>query len=190
MFQSLARARFILRLRRLRKSLEAFGRDRRGTAAIEFAFFASFLSVATLNVAEISVYIFQRMQVENATQMAVQAAWKTCDTSHLPATTNCPGLNTAVSNSVQSTPLGSRVRLQSGSPSEGYYCVNAANVLQYMGSINDKPVDCSAAGNAGAAPADYIQIQTTFDYAPMFSGLTVGGLFSSTIQRTTVMRLQ
>jgi Flp pilus assembly protein TadG len=189
MFQSLARARTILLVRRLRENLKALGQDRRGTAAIEFAFFASFLSVATLNVAEISVYIFQRMQVENATQMAAQAAWKTCDTSQLPATTKCPGLTTAVTNSVQSTPLGARVQLQSGSPSEGYYCVNASNVLQYMSGVDSKPADCSAAGNAAAQPADYIKIQTTFNYTPMFSGLTVGGLFSTTIQRTTLMRL-
>ena len=189
MYQSSTRARAIHLVRRLRESLEAFGRDRRGTAAIEFAVFAGFLSVATLNVAEVSVYIFQRMQVENATQMAAQAAWKTCDTNHLPATTNCPGLSIAVASSVQSTPLGSRVQLQSGYPAEGYYCVNAQNVLQYMSSVDSKPSDCSSAGNAGALPADYITIQTTFDYVPMFSGLTVGGLFSRTIQRTTVMRL-
>ena len=190
MFESLAHASTILRLRRFCEKLNALGQDRRGTAAIEFAFFASFLSVATLNVADISVYIFQRMQVENATQMAAQAAWKTCDTSHLPATTNCSGLTTAVNNSVQSTPLGSRVQLQSGSPSEGYYCVNASNELQYMSSVGQMPTDCSAAGNAAAKPADYITIQTTFDYTPMFRGLTVGGLFPATIQRTTLMRLQ
>src|SRR5690242_4453321 len=123
MFQSLARATVKLLVRRLRQNVRAFGRDRRGTAAIEFAFFASFLSIATLNVAEVSIYIFQRMQVENATQMAAQAAWKTCDTSQLPATTNCSGLTAAVTSSVRSTSLGSRVQLVSGSPSEGYYCV-------------------------------------------------------------------
>jgi Flp pilus assembly protein TadG len=188
MFQSLARARAIRLAQRLRESLEALGRDRRGTAAIEFAFFSSFLAVATLNVAEVSVYIFQRMQVENATQMAGQAAWKTCDTNHLPATTNCPGLTSAVTSSIQSTTLGSRVQVQSGYPAEGYYCVTASNVLQYMSSVDSKPADCSAVGSA-ATPADYITIRTTFDYAPMFSGLTIGGLFSRTIQRTTVMRL-
>lgn len=189
MYRSSPRATAIRLVRRLRKSLEALGRDRRGTAAIEFAVFAGFLSVATLNVAEVSVYIFQRMQVENATQMAAQAAWKTCDTSQLPATTNCPALATAVTSSLQSTPLGSRVQLQSGFPSEGYYCVTASNVLQYMSSVASKPTDCSAAGSAGTQPADYITIQTTFAYVPMFSGLTVGGLFSGTIQRTTIMRL-
>ena len=189
MFQSLTRATMKPLVRRLRRDLRTFGRDRRGTAAIEFAFFASFLSIATLNVAEISVYIFQRMQVENATQMAAQAAWKTCDTSHLPATTNCSGLTAAVTSSLQSTSLGARVQLQTGYPSEGYYCVTAQNELQYMTGVDSKPADCSAAGNAGVQPADYIRIQTTFTYTPMFSGLTVGGLFSTIIQRTTIMRL-
>lgn len=190
MFQSLARAMMVFSVPRLRGSLKAFGRDRRGTAAIEFAFFASFLSVATLNVAEISMYIFQRMQVENAAQMAVEAAYKACDTSHIPATTSCPGLNTAVTNSVQGTPLGARVQLTAGSPSEAYYCITAQNGLQYMSSVDNKPADCSAAGNAAAQPADYLTIQTTFNYTPMFAGLTVGGLFGSTIQRTTTMRMQ
>jgi Flp pilus assembly protein TadG len=182
-------ARLILGARRFGDKLKALGEDRRGTAAIEFAFFASFLSVATLNVAEVSIYIFQRMQVENATQMAGQAAWKACDTSHLPATTNCPGLMSAVTSSVQSTPLGSRVQIQSGSPSEGYYCITVSNTLQYLSAADSKPMDCSAVGNAAATPADYIQIQTTFHYTPLFRGLTIGGLFSTTIQRTTLMRL-
>jgi Flp pilus assembly protein TadG len=191
MFQALTGVMTSPLVLRLRAKVQAFAHDRRGTAAIEFAFFVGFLSVATMNVAEISVYIFQRMQVQNAAQMAVQAAWKTCNTSALlPATTNCSGLNTALTNSVQSTALGSRVQLESGSPSEGYYCVTSQNVLQYMSSVDNKPVNCSAVGNAAAQPADYITIQATFNYAPMFSGLTVGGLFPTTIQQTTTMRLQ
>jgi Flp pilus assembly protein TadG len=189
MFRSPARARTMLHVRRLCESLEALGRDRRGTSAIEFAFFASFLSVALLNVADISIYVFERMQVENATQMGAQAAWKACDTTQLPATTNCPGLATAVTHSVQSTSLGSRVKLQSNSPSEGYYCVNSSGVLQYVSDVNSKPADCSAAGNPGLNPGDYIKVQTTFSYAPLFPGLTVGRLFATPITRTTIMRL-
>ena len=188
MFQSLVRAMTTLRVPRLRKHAKAFGQDRRGTAAIEFAFFVSFLSVATLNVAEISVYIYQRMQVENAAQMGAQAVWKTCNTSSLlPATTNCSGMTTALTNSVQSTALGARV--QSSSPTEGYYCVTAQNALQYMSSVDSKPADCSAVGST-AQPADYITIQTSFNYTPMFAGLTIGGMFPTTIQQTTTMRLQ
>ncbi len=189
MFRSLAGARTIFHVPRFGGGLKALGRDRQGTAAIEFAIFAGFLSIATLNVADISIYIYQRMQVENATEMGAQAAWKTCDTSHLPATTNCPGLSTAVTNSVQSTSLGSRVKLQSGSPSEGYYCVNSSNQLQFVSDVSSKPANCSAAGNAALTPGDYIKVQTTFTYAPLFPNLTVGGLFATPITRTTYMRL-
>src|SRR6202165_2182398 len=117
---------------------QAIWADRRGVAAVEFGLFAIFLSLALANVADVSIYIYQRMQAENATQAGVQAAWKTCDTSHLPATTNCPGLATAVQNAVKSTSLGTLVTLQSGSPSEGYYCVNASNALQYVSDVNTK----------------------------------------------------
>ena len=67
--------------------------DRRGVAAIEFGFFAIFLSAALANVADVSIYIYQRMQVENATEIAAQAALKTCGAAavpKLPATTIAP----------------------------------------------------------------------------------------------------
>ena len=163
--------------------------DKRGVAAIEFALFAGFLSLAVLNVADVSMYIYQRMEAENATQVGAQAAWKTCDIAHLPASTNCPGLATAVQNAVSSTSLGTRVSLQSNSPSEGYYCVNSANALQYAGDVSSKPADCTAAGMPSLQPGDYIQVQTTFPYAPLFPGITVTGAFATPITRTAMMRL-
>jgi len=93
--------------------------DQRGVAAIEFGFFAIFLSFALANVTDVSIYVYQRMQVDNATQVAAQAALKTCS-SKLPATTSCTGLTTAVNNALGSTSLGASVSLISGSPSEGY----------------------------------------------------------------------
>src|SRR5215471_14129081 len=115
--------------RKICRSLAALRRDRRGAAAIEFAMCAGFLSVAVLNAADVSIYLYQRMEVENATEMGAQAAWKTCPMTQLPATVNCAGLNSAVTQAVQSTSLGTHVTLQSGSPSEGYYCVNSSNAL-------------------------------------------------------------
>ena len=125
---------------------KAMWADQRGVAAIEFGLFAIFLSLALANVVDVSIYIYQRMQAENATQVAAQAAWKACDLSQLPATTNCPGLTTAMQNALQSTSLGTRVSLISGSPSEGYYCVNSSNALQYVSDVSSKPADCTAAG--------------------------------------------
>jgi len=106
--------------------------DQRGVAAIEFGFFGIFLAAALANVTDVSIYVYQRMQVENATQVAAQAAWKACDLPQLPATVNCPGLATAVANALKSTSLGTRVAMMAGSPSEGYYCVNSSNALQYV----------------------------------------------------------
>jgi Flp pilus assembly protein TadG len=168
---------------------KAIWSDRRGVSAIEFALFAGFLSLALANVADVSIYIYQRMQAENATQVAAQAAWKNCDLSHLPATTNCPGLATAIQNALASTSLGARVSLVTGSPSEGYYCVNSSNVLQYVSNVSSKPADCTAAGMPSLKPGDYIQVQTTFPYTPLFPGLSVSSTFPTPINRTAIMRL-
>jgi len=168
---------------------KAIWADQRGVAAIEFGFFAIFLSLALVNVTDVSIYIYQRMQAENATQVAAQAAWKACDLSQLPATTNCSGLATAVQNALGSTSLGTRVSLISGSPSEGYYCVNLANGLQYVSDVSSKPADCTAAGMPSLQPGDYIQVQTTFPYAPLFPGLSVTSTFATPINRTAIMRL-
>ena len=102
---------------RIIKHVAALRADKRGVAAIEFAVFAGLISLGMLNVTDVAVYVYQRMQVEYATQAGAQAAWRTCDINHLPATNNCSGLNTAVTNAVQGTSLGNRVTLQSGSPS-------------------------------------------------------------------------
>ena len=173
----------------LAHATKAMWNDRRGVAAIEFGLFVIFLSLGLANVADVSMYIYQRMQVENATEIAAQAAWKTCDLSQLPATTSCPGLATAVQTAVQSTSLGTRVSLISGSPSEGYYCVNSSNALQYVSDVSSKPADCTAAGMPSLQPGDYIQVQTTFSYAPLFPGLSVASTFGTPINRTAILRL-
>jgi Flp pilus assembly protein TadG len=169
--------------------IKAFSSDQRGVAAIEFGLFAIFLSLALVNVTDVSIYIYQRMQAENATQVAAQAAWKACDPSQLPATINCSGLTTAVQNALGSTSLGTRVALISGSPSEGYYCVNSLNALQYVSAVSSKPADCTAAGMPSLKPGDYIQVQSTFPYAPLFPGLSISSTFSTPITRTAIMRL-
>jgi Flp pilus assembly protein TadG len=172
-------------------AIRIFRSDARGVAAIEFAFFAGLLAVGMLNVTDIAVYVYQRMQVEYATQAAVQAAWKTCSTDQqLPATKNCSGLNTALQAAVRSTSLGTGVSLQSGSPSEAYYCANSSNMLQYMSGVDSKPADCTAAGAPGLLPGDYITITTTFAYAPLFPGITVAGNFATPITKTATMRLE
>jgi Flp pilus assembly protein TadG len=171
--------------------ITAIWADQRGVAAVEFGLFAIFLSLALVNVTDVSIYIYQRMQAENATEVAAQAAWKACDLTVLPPTTDCstdPYL-TAVQNALGSTSLTTRVALVSGSPSVGYYCVNSSNALQYVSAVSSKPADCTAAGTPSLQPGYYIQVQTTFTYTPIFPGMSVAGTFPTPITRTAMMRL-
>ena len=168
-----------------------FYSDERGTSAIEFAFFASILAFAILNVSDISIYLYKRIQVEDATQMGAQAVWKACDPSngYLPATTNCPSLTTAITNAIQSTSLSTAVSLQAGSPAEGYYCVNSSGQLQYVSAVSSKPADCTVAGMPSNMPGDYITITASYAYAPIFHGVSVAAAFPTPIIRTSMMRL-
>ena len=172
--------------------ITAIWADQRGVAAVEFGLFAIFLSLALVNVTDVSIYIYQRMQAENATEVAAQAAWKNCDLTVLPPTTDCSTLPASV-NAVQSalggTSLGTRVALVSGSPSVGYYCVNSSNALQYVSAISSKPADCTAAGTPSLQPGYYIQVQTTFTYTPIFPGMSISSTFPTPINRTSLMRL-
>jgi Flp pilus assembly protein TadG len=171
------------------KSLIALRRDVRGLASIEFALIAGFLCYALLNVADVSVFLFDRVQVNNATQMGAQAAWATCDLNHLPASTKCPGMNSAITSAVQSTGLGNSITLQSGSPSEGYYCVNTSGALTWVSNVSSPPNNCSSVGSSSTVPADYVVVQTTYTFAPIFPGLSVGGLLPTTLTSTSYVRL-
>jgi Flp pilus assembly protein TadG len=164
--------------------------DERGVAAVEFAIIVSVVMVALLNAVDVAKYFFERMQVENAAQMGAQSAWATCDTTKLPATTNCSALSSAVSAAIQTTSLGSSVKLKSGSPAEGYYCVNSSNVLEYVSNVSSKPANCSSVGSASDQPGNYIQVQTTYTFKPIFPGLGIGSMLPTPITASALMRLQ
>lgn len=169
--------------------LRALRQDTGGVAAVEFALIGTFLCVGMLNVVDVAAYAYQQMEVANAAEMGAQAAWQTCDQTMLPATTACAGLTSAVTAAIQSTALGQSVTLVSGSPSEGYYCLNSSNALQRVSDITSKPSDCSATGEAGVSPGDYIQVQVTYTYAPLFLDITVASLLATPIVETAFMRL-
>ena len=177
---------------RATQKASALKQDERGASALEFAIFAGILAFGLLNTADISIYIYKRMQVENATEMAAQAAWKACDPSkgYLPATLSCPNLTTAMTQAAQSTALGNQVTIATGSPQEGFYCLNDAGALQHVANASlNPPADCSSTGLPGQQPGDYIRVTTSFSYAPLFPGVTVAGVFPTPIMKTSMMRL-
>jgi Flp pilus assembly protein TadG len=172
--------------------IKAMPADQRGVAAVEFGIFVPLLFLALANVVDVTIYLYQRMQVQNATEVAAQAAWKTCDLTVLPPTTDCSTLAasaTAIQNALKSTSLGTAVTLVSGSPSVGYYCVNSSNALQYVSAISSKPADCTAAGTPSLKPGYYIQVQSTFTYTPIFPGMSISGTFPAPINGASLMRL-
>jgi hypothetical protein len=98
-------------------------------------------------------------------------------------------MSAAVTAAVQSTALGTAVQLQSGYPSDGYYCPNSGGTLQYVSAYSSPPANCSAAGNSGLAPAEYVKVQTTFTYTPIFAGLSVVSILPTTITATSYVRM-
>lgn len=168
-----------------------FRDDKRGAAAVEFALSATILIFCLFNAIDAARYAYQLMEVENAAQLAAQAAWKTCNSNAmLPATQNCSGLSSAITTAIQSTSLGSAVTLAASYPQEGYYCATSASQLAPVGSLSSKPANCSSAGSSSTFPGDYIQVQVTFNYQSLFHGMTViSQMASSTISKTSWMRL-
>ena len=169
--------------------LRALIADCGGVAALEFALFVPFLVIGLLNVSDTGVYLYKRMEVESAAQVGAMSALKACSINRIPATMHCPELNAAVTAAVQSTSLGTGIIVSS--VSEGYYCLNASEALQYVASASSpSPSDCSAVGKSGLAPADYLTVTASYNYAPLFNAITIAGAFKTPITKTAMMRIQ
>lgn len=151
-----------------------FRRDLRGAAAAEFAIWLFFLVPAILNIIDLGVYVFRRMQVDSAAQAAVQAAFTNCNISAGSSSgSTCPNMSGAIARAIASTSLGSSVTQQS--INEGNYCADATNNV-----LNS----CSTTG-AG----HYIYITVQYTNEPVFPGVTVASILPSTITRTAWTRL-
>jgi len=170
------------------RALRRFLKAQDGAAAVEMSLVGVVFLGAVFNAVEIGRYGLALLQVNTAAQAGVAAAYKACDTQHLPATQNCADLATAVGAALHSTSLGDKIALQ-GSIQEGWYCVNATTKkLQYMDNASSKPADCTAAQNAGAAPGLYLSVQASYAYKVLMPG-TVAATFAPTIARTAMTRL-
>ena len=174
-----------------------YRRDEKGAAAVEFALVLTLLTVPVLNVVDLAMYAWDRMQLDNAAQVAAQAAWATCAApANHPATpnsyANCTGMPAAVTQAVQSTSLGASVSVTT--IAENYYCLNTStNTLVVVGNFpNSKPANCAAGGIGGQAsdvPGDYIQITASYTFAPIFPAVSIASTLTSPITRQAWMRL-
>jgi hypothetical protein len=97
--------------------------------------------------------------------------------------------------------LGSNVTLVAGSPTEGYYCTTTTGALQLVGTgpgtvgsppTKPAPDTCAAVASASdltAVPGDYVKINVSYTYAPIFSGVSVAGLLGTSVTQSVWMRL-
>ena len=181
---------------RLLCGLRRYRRDQKGAAAVEFALVLTLLTVPVLNVVDLAMYAWDRMQLDNAAQIAVQAAWATCSTNaNRPASpnsyANCAGMPGAVTLAAQSTSLGTNVTWVL--TSEAYYCITTGGALVFAAAATaTPPSDCSKNGLGGQAsdvPGDYVQITTSYPFTPIFPAVSIASTLTSPIRRTAWMRL-
>lgn len=181
------------------RTLTSFWRETRGAAAAEFVMWVTILALPVLNVVDLGMYVFQKMQLQMAAQAATHAVWKSCDKSaKLPAVANCTGLAATIQAAAQSTTLGSKVTVVAGSPTEGYYCVDGAGALQLVGTagkigttpVKPSPFNCATKiASSTTVPGDYVQVTVSYPYQPVFTAVSVANLLTTPITKTSWMRL-
>lgn len=175
--------------------------DRGGAAAAEIALWLTVLTLPALTVVDIGTYVYSTMQVQAAAHHAADAARKACGWNAVPLTSssNCnqTTLTSAIAAAAQSTSLGSNVAVSSGYPQEQYYCVDATGALTAVGTAGTSgspptpPADCSGVTKTSTAAAgDYLKVQVTYTYAPMFNGITLSAGLPSPITATAWLKMQ
>lgn len=177
----------LLRLARLCAICTTYIKGHRAAAAAEFAIILPILAIPILNVVDLGVYAYDRMQLDNAAQVGAQAAaqavWGTCTPAGYGpfGYYSCSALVSASTTAANSTSLGSVWQ----STSEQYCC---------PGSTSTSPVTCSGAVTATSTPPsctyeDYVLVTAKYDYSPIFSAISVASLLTTPITRTAYMRL-
>jgi len=175
--------------------------DRRGAVALEFALWLGLLTVPLLNAIDLGFYAFQAIQVREAADVAAQAAEVLCSPLDVPAATKCTNLSTQLTSAAQSTSLGTHVTVSTATSKswEGYYCANKTGGLTVVsgdtwnlstGTPPSSVPSCSGTvtGNSNNA-SDYIVVNVTYSFKPLFGAVSVAGLLGSTISQTAWMRL-
>jgi Flp pilus assembly protein TadG len=174
------------------KMLRNFLGDCRATAAAEMALIVPAIAFIGLNVADMSVYLYTKMQVDLAGHEAVGAARVLCATgAQLPAKQNCGvSLDSTMLSAAQSTTLGTNVTL--GTSSEAFYCATTGAVLTQVAAYNaTPPADCSGTvATSTAKPGDYISVTASYPFTSIFPGASIAASLPATITRTAWMRLK
>ena len=181
----------MMRRSRILRRRAPYTRSEEGIAAVEFAIWTALLVPVVVSAIDLGMYAYDKIQVANAGQTAVQAAWAYwyANCSAQTTTTGCDAVSPSGSftNAVkyaitQSSNLGvsapSSVTRGSASVTEGTYCANTSGQLATSG--------CPTGWTSGY----YYALTVTYTYHPLFSGASVTGLLPGTISQTSWVRLK
>jgi Flp pilus assembly protein TadG len=175
------------------RRLRAFGRADLGAAAAEFAIVATLLVYMLVNVVDLGMYVYARMQVENAAQAAAEKVFVACESSTTTdVTSKCSGVAGVITTAAQQTSLGTSVTAQIAStPGEGWYCSNGSGgMTRSSTAITAAQPNCllTVLLNVSAA-GDYLPITATYTYTPVFPGATVTSIIGTSISKTVWIRV-
>lgn len=165
-----------------------FAADERGIAAVEMSVVGALLATALMNVAEVGRYAYIAAEVAAASQAGAQVILTTCDTLHTPITLACPDSQSAIVTATQGTSLGADLKIKTP-VNEGWYCLKDDGTLKFEGKADEKPEDCGDVGEPQQRAELYVQVTASYDYQPMFPGLTLAQAFPGQISRTAWMRV-
>jgi Flp pilus assembly protein TadG len=163
----------------------AFPADRRGAAAAEFAMVGAVLGFILMNVVDVGMYVYEKMEVQNAAQTASEAVLANCEANAPDVTANCKSLSAYVSTAVHGTSLGANV--SAGATTEKWQC-------DVSGALSDpdsgSTISGTAPGCGGTTVAgDYVTTSATYTYHPVFGHLSVVSLLSSAITGSATIRV-
>ncbi|MGA0604114.1 TadE/TadG family type IV pilus assembly protein [Caulobacter sp. KR2-114] len=178
-------------------TLRRFLADRGGAAAAELALILGLLTIPLMSVVDLGVYAFERMQVQNAAQMAAQSLWSTCSTTaYWPVTKFCSTGQSNATLGAQQSSLGTDVTVSS--IVDGYYCMDTTGTPQAIGSTGTystpltltKPTSCGSGTWSSTAPAEYVTVTVAYTYKPAFGSVSVGSILNSAMSESSMVPIK
>lgn len=170
--------------------------DSGATAAAEMALVLPGIAYIMLNVADMGIYLYTKMQVDLAAHEAVGAARGLCNKSaELPAKQNCGStLYSTMLAAAQSTTLGTNVTIGGSvnAVDDKWYCSDSSAVLQEVANYDAAPpTDCSGTlSGSTAKPGEYVSVTASYSFSPIFPGASIAAMLPANITRKAWMRLQ
>jgi hypothetical protein len=150
-----------------------------GAAAAEFVIWVALLALPLMSVFDLALYAFQKMEVQNSAQMAVQSAFNTCGQKYAkPIFDSCNKANSQANAGTAAVTAGAgSTSLQSG--------VSVTDKTECLDGVVKSGTQTSCPTNSG----DYLGVTVSFSFSPMFNVPAITSVLTNPIVSTYWMRM-